>query len=302
MASQTIDLAFNQTGQSLYFDAPEGRASSVTGSTVYENTTGDDGTAESATTGSATVETNPNTTFDAASGAGQTNPRLCRISATTGVAVGRTYLATNATGEKDWVEAEAFTSADSVVARVPLVNAYTTADTFVSTRITHAIDATWVADKNNISPAFDPNPAYRWRLVYVVASVTYTHDVYFDLLRYPGRHDVSPLDVDRAARGWIERVSTDDREDQGRSVIDEAHRIVKLDLYNYSMPDQAIRNREVLNELVIRKAIELVDTTEANEKKYGDRLAQFIAWGKTSTSKDTTGAATSGVLAPLWRR
>src|SRR5436190_5204308 len=104
MAHQTLDILYGVTGQSLVFDAPEGRPSSVTSSTVHENIAGDDEQAESATTGSASVETNPNTTFDAASGVDQTDPRKCFLAATTGITPGRTYLAVNATLERDWVE------------------------------------------------------------------------------------------------------------------------------------------------------------------------------------------------------
>jgi hypothetical protein len=304
MASQTIDVLFGVTGQSLYFDAPEGRPSSVTSSTVYENSTGDDGTAETATTGAAAVETNPNTTFDADSGVNESDPRICHLLATTGIAVGRRYRATNATGEYDDVEVAAFAAgaSGSVIARQPLQNAYTTGDTFVTTRITHAIDATWVADTTNLSGAFDPNPRYRWRLAYVVGGVTYVHDLYFDLLRYAGRHDVSPLDVDMRARGWLDRVSTDDRETQGRAVVDEAYRVVKFDLYALDMPDQMLRNREVLNELVILKALELVDATEVNAKRYSDRITQLVARGRAAVSLDPSGAAAPADVRPFWRR
>lgn len=304
MSSSTIDLLFGVTGQSLYFDAPEGRASSVTSSTVYENASGDDGTTQGATTGSAAVETNPSTTFDAASGVGQSDRRVCNILATTGIAVGRTYLATNATGEKDWVEVAAFTAgaSGSVTARQPLANAYASADTFVSTRITHAIDSTWVAASTNLSGAWDPNPRYRWRLVYVVSSVTYVADVYFDLLRYAGRHDVTPIDVDRRHRGWIDSVSTEDREDQGRSVIDEAYQIVKFDLYNLSLPDQSIRNREAVNELVKLKAIDLVANNEQTERRYNERFTQLMAFGKAATSKSSGGGATPGEISSKWSK
>lgn len=301
MSSSTIDLLFGVTGQSLYFDAPEGRPSSVTSSDVFENTTGDDGTEEAATSGSAAVETNPNTTFDAASGAGQADARVCNLAATTGVKIGQQYRATNAAGEVDIVEVAAIVAAATVTARQPLVNAYTTGDTFESTRVTHAIDATWVADKNNLSGGFDPNPKYRWRLVYVVGGVTYAHDLYFDLLRYAGRHDVSPIDVDRRARGWMERVSVEDREDQGRSVIDEAYQVVKFDLYNLTVPDQSIRNREVVNELVKLKAIELVDG-EAGAAEYSRRFAQLMEFGKTSTSKTASAAASPGEIISKWSK
>ncbi len=298
MAHQTIDILYGVTGQSLYFDCPEGRPSSVTSSTVYANTTGDNGTTESALTGSAAVETSPDTTFDAASGDGQADPRKCNLTATTGTAIGRVYLATNATLEREFVEVRAISSADHIIAREPLQNSYAATDTFVSTRITHSVDSTWVADSSNISGDIDPNAKYRWRLVYVVSSVTYVHDLYFDLLRYAGRHDVTPMDVDRKFPGWLDRLPTYYREDQGRALIDEAYKEIKYDLYNELKADQAIRNREVLNELVILRAGMLVDPTDVNERRYQDRFAQIIRFTKVPMST-SSGAGASAVLPTL---
>lgn len=302
MASQTLDILFNVTGQSLYFDCPEGRPSSVTSSDVFENTTGDDGTEEAATTGSAAVETSPDTTFDAASGDGEDDPNQCNLTATTGCAIGRVYLAANALLESEWVEVAAISSGAYVRSREPLKNSYAAADTFVSTRVTHAIDSTWVADASNISSGIAPNAKYRWRLVYVVSSVTYAHDVYFDLLRYPARHDVTPLDVDRKFPGWMDRLPTYHREDQGRSLIDEAHREVKYDLYNELKGDQDIRNREVVNELVILRAGMLVDLNEANERRYRERFAQILRFTKVPMS--TSSGAGGNVVNPtfIWSK
>lgn len=299
MASQTQDVLYAVTGQSLAFDAPEGRPSSVTSSTVYENSTGETGTAESATTGSAAVETSPNTTFDQASAAGT---RTCYLTATTGVTVGRVYLATNATGEKEWIEVTAVTTNDSATAREPLANDFTTADTFVGTRIAHAIDSTWVAASENISGDFDPNPKYRWRLVYVVASVTYVHDVYFDLVRYAARHDVTPQDVDRKFPGWLDRIPTYYREEQGRSLIDEAFREIKFDLYQELKPDQGVRNREIVNELVKLRAGYIAEPNELNAKRYQDRFAQLMHWTKVPMSTDSTGAGHPVDPTPIWSK
>lgn len=302
MSAATLDILFGVTGQSLVFDAPEGRASSITTSEVFETSTGDDGTAESATTGSAAVETSPNTTFDAASGSAQTNPQKCNLTATTGIAVGRRYLATNSLSQKEWVEVTAIASADYVLAREPLQNAYAAADTFVGTRIAHAIDSTWVADSNNLSPAFDPNPRYRWRLVYVVSSVTYIHDVYFDLVRYAARYDVTGLDVERRFAGWLRAVGTFERDDQGASVIAEAFQHVKFDLYNLGIADQSVRNREVANELVKLCAGAIVFNTPEHWQIYNGRMAQLIANGKTDVSRSANAAASPGQTVSLFSK
>lgn len=302
MSSQTIDVLFDVPSQSLHFDAPEGRPSAVTASSIYESAAGDDSTVEDATSGSPSIEATPNTTIDADSGPGQSDERRANVASTSGAAVGRVYLLTNAAGEKDWAEVAAISSGAYVVARDPLQNAYASGDTLQTTRISQPLSTSWCAEVGNISGSFDPNPRYRWRLRYTVSSVEYVHDLYFDLVRYAARHDVTPIDVDRRAPGWMQRVATFHREDQGRSLIDEAWVEVKFDLYSMSTPDQSIRNREVVNELVKLKAIALVDRTDVSAKAYGDRLSQLIAWGKAATDKDGSGAGSAADIRPLWRR
>jgi len=131
---------------------------------------------------------------------------------------------------------------------------YVSSDTFQSTRITHAIDATWVADNTNISATSDPNPRYRWRLEYVFNSVTYVVGVFFDLVRYPGGHQVTGLDVESLFPGFMESLPTYERNDQGARLIDIAYTEVKHDLHMAGLADQAARNAEVVNELVRWKA------------------------------------------------
>ena len=260
------DVIFGVTGQSLAFVAPEGRASSITSSQVFENIDGDDGTAESALSGSAAVDTNPNTTFDAASGVSQSNRRTCNLAATTGINIWGAqpdqtlgvYLATAAaTNEREWIEVSAIADGASVTARNPLRNDFANADTFVTTRIAHAIDATWIADSNNISEGASPQPRYRWRLVYVVNSITYVHDCYFDLVRYVGATDITPTDIERHLPGWGAMLPSFQIEDGGAGLIITAYNLVRKDLLLEGKPDEQARNQELIDELTILKTIEL---------------------------------------------
>lgn len=309
-----LDILFEVTGQSLYWDAPEGRASSVVSSEVFPVTSGDDDTAESATTGSAAVETNPNTTFDATSGAGQTNPRKCNLTATTGIAVGRRYLATNATGEREWVEVTEIASADYVIARYALANSYASADSFVSTRITHAIDSTWVAAEENLTDRTDPNPGWRWRLVYVVGGVTYAHDIYFDLVRYPGVTAVSGVDVDRLSPGFLDWLPTNYREDQGQALIAEAYDEVSDDLMAAGVADQQLKSK-VRDRLVRRKTLVLVakahfmaggdgaEKLELAERDYSALLERLVTvTARANQGTDDSGAAHAVNAGNIWRR
>lgn len=299
MSSQTQDIVVGVSGQSLLLDVPEGRPTSVTSVTVFENVIGDDGIAELATTGVAAIETSPDTTFDATSGRGQADARKCSLTATTGIAPGRVYLAINAVLERELVEVMSVTAADSVIGRYPLENTFAAGALFQTTRISIAMDSTWMADTSNISALITPHPRYRVRWVYTVASVQYVHDTYFDLVRYAGRHDVTPRDVDHAYGGWIMSVRTDYREDQGRALIEEAYRQVKLDLYGELLPDQGIRNRELVSALVIAKAGLMVFPTEDNDEKYTTLFKQLVRSNELPVSVGSGAGAAPVSTRPL---
>lgn len=309
------NLYYNITGeQALIWDAPEGRPSSVTSVTVYPSGTGDDGTSESATTGSASVETNPNTTFDANSGDGQTDPTLLNLTATTSMTVGRSYLATNALGESEYVEITGITSGASAQARHPLRNAYVSGDTFESTRVSVSIDDTWIADSNNISDDTNPNPGYRVRWVYVVDSITRVHDDYFNVVRYRADHDVTPNDVDLARRGWINNLPIEHKDDNGAKLIDDAYQELVFDFHRVGIPAEMLRNREVVNRLTIRgaimsssmnKAAQTGDTTayEIDSDRYNSLLDGLVrVTNNTQMAVDSSGAATTVQAVSLWEK
>jgi hypothetical protein len=266
----TQRVPFDVTGTLVYHDCPEGRPSSVTSMQVFAWDVADD--TALAAIGSGAVESNPNTTLDAAAGVGQTDPRLIPVTATTGFLVGRTYLITAADGNSEWFECLEVDSGNSVTARHPLHNAYASADTVKSTRITATIDPDWVSDEDNLSDPNDPNPGYRVRLVYVVASVTYVRDTYFDLVRYPSGHGVTGLDIDLMMPGWLNRLPTDYKRDQGKRLIDEAHRAVQLDLAAIWRNDAALANAAVTDELVKYKTVELGEWARVMSGGQADNL------------------------------
>jgi hypothetical protein len=246
------------TTQSITYDVPEGRPSAVTSVEVFSDTTGDDGTAEAATSGSASVESHPSTTVDATSGAGQNNPRKLSLTATTGVDVGRVYLVSGSSGEKEWGEVREVVTDDYVILRSPLHNTYVNTNTFQGTRIGITVEPTWMQDTSNISDDLSPNPGYRVRWVYVYDGLQYVKDTYFDLVRYKSGHNVTPQDMERFLPAWRNILPTYHREDNGRALIDEAYQQVKFDLYSHDRADEMIRDREAVDELVKNKARELL--------------------------------------------
>ena len=297
------NLFYNITGeQTLVWDAPEGRPSAITSVSVFAMGTGDDGTAEAATSGSPSVETNPNTTFDAASGVSTSTPRALNLTATTGIEVGRSYLATNAAGESERIDVTEVIAGVSASARHHLVNDYAAADTLVSTRISIAVDDTWIADSANISDDSNPNPGFRVRWVYVVDGVTRVRDDYFNVVRYRADHDVLPKDVALVRVNWITSLPVEHQEDNGMQLIEDAYTDVKFDLHRNQIAAEMLRNRSVVNRLTIRKAIlmasenraaETGDTIawEMDKDTYETLLAGLITVsGNTAIADDTTGA------------
>lgn len=244
----TQEITFDVTGQSLTFDCPDGRPSAVVSVDVYEATADDTSTPEDATTGSASVATNPNTTLSAAAGIGDAS---ISVTSATGFAVGSRYILAGAAGHREEVEA-AGVSGTTILLRRPLINAYPiTTSTVVTTRCSILVDAAWIADLTNISAALTPNPRYRVRWAVTLAGVTEVYDRYLDVVRYPSRHNVTPSDVDARYPGWLDGLPIDYREDQGRALIDRAWRNLKADLYQDDKADQALRNSELVAELVL---------------------------------------------------
>lgn len=272
----TQDIIFGVTGQALIFDAPEGRPSSVTSCEVFFWDVNDDFPTLS---GSGSVETNPATTIDAASGYGQADPRIVYVAATTGFEIGRNYLVTSADGARDWIEIAEIDSGVSVTAKHPLHNTYASADTVQSTRLTATVDPTWVADETNLDDDNGPNPSHRVRWVYVVGGVSYVADTYFTLVRYAGTHGVRPQDVEATHPGWMDRLPTDHYRDQGRRLIDEAYRAVKLDLHAIWTDDAMVAHAEVIDDLTRWKALELAE------------MARFMASGQNAESYSVAKAA-----------
>ncbi len=270
------DIVFGVSGQSVVFDAPEGRPSSVTSVEVFFWDVNDD---FPTLTGSGSVETNPNTTIDAASGYGQSDPHLVNVAATTGFARDRIYLVTSADGVREWIEISEIDAGNSVTAKHPLHNTYASADTVQSTRITATIDPSWVADETNLDDTCGPNPSHRVRWVYVVAGVTYVADSYFTLVRYAAAHGIRPQDVEATHPGWLDRLPTDHFRDQGRRLIDEAYRAVKLDLHAIWTDDAMVAHAEVIDDLTRWKVFELGE------------LARFMSTGQGSESYSVAKAA-----------
>jgi hypothetical protein len=146
---------------------------------------------------------------------------------------------------------------------------------------------------------------YRVRWVYVVGGVTSVADTYFNLVRYGARHGVTPLDVNSMLSAWLDSLPPDYRNDQGRKLIDEAYRAVRVDLHAIDLDDSSIAESEILDDLVRHRTVERfewmrflsspnVDQSKhlAARNEYQERLDSLVRLAAKIPVRDNTGAAT----------
>lgn len=289
----TQEILFGVASQTLELEVDR-PMSSVTSVSVWPTGTDDTATAESATTGSASVDAATEATT-AAAGYGQTDRTKLTMASTAGFAVGRRgYISVN--GIAETFEIERIHTNTAIYTRHPLVNAYASGATVdMTTRATIAVSDTWAALVEKLSPTANPNPGYRVR--WVVVHTDSTVAVYlrnFDLVRYPAAPPVSPLDVDAAHPGWIDKLHPDYRDSQGRPLIVEATRNVRLDLWHRSIADQALRTGEVFAALVIDRAV-LASIEHAAMR--GADVGQALDVAKDRYDRSLAGLVDSPVLA-----
>lgn len=319
------EILFNVTGQTFFYDPPEGfRPSGTPTVQVFSTGSDDDATAESATTGACSVGT-VNTTLN---GAHSLGTRTLTLTSGTAVARGRRYLLTDTNGEYEWVEVHGITGVTATL-KHPLINDYATASTFQDCRISIAVDATWMADASNISDvlagtwrinkiAADDHEAgatgYRLRWAYTVNSVATIGVSYADLVRYQSKNLVTSLDIDRVFPGFLDRLAIDYREDQGAALVDEAFQAVKMDALGDEQLLRRIRDTQVLCELVKYRANELSIQNEVLRGRQ-DASALTVAHDaylnrynalmrEPKVAVDQTGGGSNGeaVRLPAWRR
>lgn len=319
------EIIFNLTGQSFFYDPPEGfRPSGTPTVTVYSSGSDDDTETESATTGSCSVDS-VNTTLSVAASAGA---RTLTVTSGTAITRGRRYLLADTNGEREWVECHGI-SGTTLTTKHPILNDYDVGATVQGCRISISVDSTWVADESNITDVtgdawrvtkttpetWAPGAAgYRLRWSYTVNSVATIGVSYADLVRYQAKNLVTALDVDRVFPGWIDSLATDYRDDQGAGLIDEAFTAVKMDALGDAQLLRRIRDTQVLAELVKYRANVLSiqnevmrgrrDTTtlQAAQDAYLQRYNQLMREPKVAV--DQTGGGSSGEAErlPAWRR
>lgn len=245
-------ILWNVLGQSLSLHVPQGRPTAATFD-VFRNWATDDSTPEFS--GTATIDS-VETTVAAPAGPAQADPQKVSLASTTGIEPGRQYLLSE-NGVSELVEPIEI-RAGYVRGRFPLQNNFTTAAAFVSTTISAAIDATFVADRSKLSDLADPSPDYRVRWAITVGGATIIAHSVFDVVRAETRHSVDIADVNDRAPGLVDSLPTEYRSEAGRPLLDAAWRAVRAEFVAISIDPNALRSGEVVDELVILRALRLL--------------------------------------------
>jgi hypothetical protein len=253
MIAATQELVYNRTGQTLVLRHEYARPSAVVSLEVRPVYADDTQDAESATTGSGSVDTSPNTTLSAAAGPTESNPTAITVSSGTGGTLGlRVRITEDGTGVYEDAEV-ASVNGTAWTLRHPLKNAYSSGSTVQTTACSWTINSTWIADEANVITSPDGSPAWRATWVVTIGGTNLTFDRYFDVVRYVARHNVSPLDVANAHRWWLDALPPDHQVDQGRGLIDAAFRSVKRELRGDAKSAHRIRDAALVADLVIAR-------------------------------------------------
>lgn len=320
------EVIFNLTGQSFFYDPPEGRpaASPVPTVAVYFAANDDDGPAEAATTGAVAIDA-VDTTLASSAAAGDTS-----LSVGTGGSItrGRRYLVTDVDGDRELIEVASITGT-TVGLRRPLMNAYASLSAFQGTRLTIGVNATWIADRSKITDALGSNwrtdveddpslfaghAGFRLRWSYTAGGIATIGIGFADVVRYQGKNLVTALDVDARFPGWIDRLPPDYQRDQGASLVDQALEAVRFDLLGDAQTARKVRDTEILGELTVYKA-NLLAAEHSVLAGRADKLAADVAQGlytqrynqlarepKFPVDNAGGGAAAQPQRLPVWRR
>jgi len=269
---QTTNLISQVAGQTFSLRVPQGRPTSATFK-VFRNYVDDDATPEFS--GTATVDT-VNTTVNVSSGASQTDPQKISLASTAGIVVGRQYLLSE-NSLQEWVT-PVEVRATYIRVRFPLDNDYSTAATFVSTLITAAVDSTFINDLSKLSDLADLAPDFRVRWSIVLASGTTTAYSFFDVLRADQRHHVDISDINARAPGLHDSMPIEYRAEDGRPLVDASWRAVRAHFTAIGIDINALRDDEVLDELVILRALQILA-----DGGWSPAQADWDTWRKAQT-------------------
>jgi len=248
MPDRTTDVIYNLTGQTVTAYPPEwleGRPSSINVS-VYRGDGGNDDTAEFTAAGQLL---GTNKTITAASGYSQAQRNKLFVSTATDLYVGRTYRLANAFGQVELVTLKyvQVTSPVHVLTEHDLAYDYTTSDTLENLQMSFTVDATWVADESNLSPA--GAPPYRVIWSYTLNGIARRLVTYLRLVRQTWKDLLTIEDVKEV---WPDITDKEWRQTRGQQfayMINAAGDALRVDIITAGYDPERIRDTEILKEL-----------------------------------------------------
>ena len=310
-------LRYAQTGQVVEWypsdsvSVLEGAPSSAATYSCQRGDTDDDATAEFS--GTSTIDAT-STTVDAASGYSQTNRRRLYVAATTSITVGRRYVVTNAYGQREVVVVAAIASADYVDLEDDLAYDYASADAVKGLRCVFTIDATWIADEDNILAPGEP--PYRLTWTYATATATRKALTTFTVARRASEHGVSIADLKPLFPDvvWVEWTTQRGRDFAPQ--IDAAYQAVCWDLRMAGYSREQVADPLVIDRLTTQRAVALIAEALAasgsgqlsqwatlQAERYKTMFQAAIGTGlRTWLDAGTDGAITSNPARQLWLR
>ena len=285
-------IRFAVAGQTLSFEAPQGRPAASPAPTVilYDPRHARTDAAKNPILASATATQGPSTTLDGAAGAAQSNPRNLPVAATTGIAVGDFFILTKATTlQAERVEVVEITATESVRVRYPLVFDYVSADAFASALLTSgAVPTAWASDEDNLGIDFEAvwsfttgGIAYavtqRWDLVREVPQFTPSDDLL--LQRHP--------DLNRWARKSYSPASF--AQFQAAAVRDVTALLRMLGFPNPAL----LRGNEVVQSLTERYVVKLIADDGGHppgyetQREFREHAEREVEWFRTGLLEGT---------------
>lgn len=310
MLTRNQEVVFGLSGQSIVFDALEGRPSSVTSVEVFSVGNGDLSPTEDALD-PAVIEAAPVGVFTADSGASEPDRQILALDDTAALLPGRVYLAVGSK-IREWIEIDAVNSPTEARSAAPLLNTFSIGDTFQTTRIVLPVKDAWAADTNNVSHG-SPEPRYRVRLEYVVDGTSYVHAVFFNLVRYAESQSVTVAVMETFYPSWRYVLSTYHQTDQGARLIAQAYDDVAFDLRSSGYDVGQIRDQEVVDDLVKHKAVERLqvdllmngagDTERVDlaRRLYESRVEQLVTTiSRVDIDTDGSGAGQRVTAQSIW--
>lgn len=305
---QTTEIVYGRTGQVVEAYFPEvvreclGIPSSVTAS-VYEGEISND---DAALWSPAVTVDSVSTTLSAAAGQGQAAGLRNRltVASASGLSAGVLYLLDNTSSQREVVEPKKIASTTVDLVHDLQYDYAITVSTLKGIRCSFTVDATWVADENNI--LLPSEASYRVRWQYTVAGTVYNLQTYLRLVRKPFKSSVTYQDV--VAR-WPHILDSQPREMRGDKfarMLEAAEATVRSDIIAEGYKPEQFNDTENIDRLVnhaldyqIARFFKEPEGREREafilecKKEYGDLLGKMIGNIHVDIDEGDEGATTT---------